>query len=68
MGEFLPFYINSFLTGGMNYRVKKKEREKRMQEATFLEKRRPNIFIYNFIMLKKLIDINNLITQEVNLS
>ena len=64
----LPFYINSCLTGGMNYRVKKKEREKRMQEATLLEKRRPNIFIYNFIMLKKLININNLITQEVNLS
>ena len=52
----------------MNYRVKKKEREERMQEATLLEKRRPNIFIYNFIMLKKLININNLITQEVNLS
>ena len=64
----LPFYINSCLTGGDELQGEEERERKRMQEATLLEKRRPNIFIYNFIMLKKLININNLITQEVNLS
>ena len=62
------FYIDSYITGGCTYnRKNKKERIKMMQETTLLEKRRTINFFYNFLLLKKLIYINNLITQQVNL-